>query len=112
MKHILAILLTAVMLCACYRDDYLGDEHNTKGKNIPVFIFDDKLLNVNDETCQVVGFVNDTYSINRRCKLINGYVEIGTNNVFPNKEYHIMAYVIIKDTIFMQINGIKQIVTR
>lgn len=55
-----------------------------------VFIHDDILIN--DTVCQLIGTF-DNISVNRQCDIYNGYIDIGTINVFTDSVYFVDAWI-------------------
>ena len=101
------ILFLSLLFCSCYSDEYLGDDLSL-GFN-SVYIYDEKLSELDVDSCQVVGALNDEYFINRRCKLIRGNLEIGTRNSFRESEYDVHMRVYVADTLYTSITGRKEI---
>ena len=104
------ILFLSLLFCSCYSNEYLEDDYTSIIQiSNNVYIYDDKLSNLNVDSCQIAGVLNDDYFINRRCKLIRGNLEIGTRNSFRESEYDVHIRVYVADTLYTSITGHKKI---
>lgn len=104
------IIFLSLLFCSCYSNEYLGDDISIIPNLNYVYIYDDTLYYIHDDSCNVAGVLNDNYFINRRCKLINGNIEIGTKHAFREQGYQVNINVYLKDTLYTNIVGYKKII--
>ena len=93
MKKLIYIIFLLLFI-SCYHDEYLGINYQNTRREYKelinhVFIYDDILIN--DTTCQLIGTF-DNISVNRQCDIYNGYIDIGTIDVFQDSVYFVYAW--------------------
>jgi len=110
-KKTLSLLLTAFILSSCHCSTYHGSEEDITPKQKPdyAYIFDSRLTEVREDSCQIIGTFDGNFHINRKCRLSEGYIELGTENVFSKTVYSVNADIFISDTLYIGINQDKQI---
>lgn len=110
------VIFTLFFNNGCYQDEFVGEIRTRETDTQWLYFFHQLLCNDSIEHCQIVGYAivdNETISINRRCNVYDGYVEIATSSTLPQGNVFLSLWITLEpsDTLYTTIHEYKTLQT-
>lgn len=100
----------SIIFSACYSNSYIGgDDFDDNDSTIYAYINDECFLKVKEDSCNVAGILDDDLAINKKCRVINDFIELGPKRIYGKSMYKVAVNIYTKDTLYTCITGYKTV---